>query len=176
MVKTDSGSRMLPMPSLPLPFRVNKGSVIRLGVVDLVAQFAAFRLQQRSFGVDGDRVGGSSHFKGRVGAGSLGHLNSDARPDILLESRGGHRELIRARRQIGEREIARPGAACRIRLAGGGVLRLDGGVGDNCACRVQNRACNGAAIGLRKRDGSEKQYANRRNQCSHELYPLNLKI
>ena len=157
-------------PLAAAPVQGEQRDVIRLGVINLMAHFAAFRLQQRSFGVDRDRLVGSSHLKGRIRAGSLGHLDSEARPDILFETRGSHRELIGACRQVGERVIACTCRSCRIHLAGCDVLRLDGGGGDHGARHVQNGTCDSAAISLSKRYKGTKGYTYYCHYLAHAIF------
>ncbi len=143
---------------------------IRSFVVHLMADFAAFRFQQRGFGVDRNRLGRSAYLKNRIDADSFGHLHHQAGPFELLKARRLHGKHVRACRKIGQRVIAGAGAANLIEGGRFAARYLNVGVGNDGSCRIRNRSSNRAAISLSKR----RYGAHQQKACHSQLHLIRL--
>ena len=135
----------------PVPLVVKRGSWSASVVVDLMADLAAFRFQQRGFSADRNRVGGRAYLKHRVDAHRFGHLDHKAGPFELLKTRRIHRKHVHAHRKIGQRVVAGVGGGNLIDGGRFAIGNLNVRVGNDCAGRIRNGSGDRAAISLSKR-------------------------
>ena len=118
---------------------------------NVVAQLAAFGLQQGHGLGDGDRVRGRPHLKADVHTQHLRHAKPDVLPHVLLESLHADCELVSARGQLRHRVIASGRTRRLVNGPGLRVPHLNRRVGDYRARRVGNGARNRSTVALSKR-------------------------
>src|SRR5580658_10513338 len=117
-----------------------------------MAQFPTLRLEQgRRFGY-GHLFAGGADFENYVLARIRRGNHLDVLLDKLLESGGGHGNLVSARRN-GLDEVSRGGRAAAINNAGLVVPNFDLSRRNNRARGIGNGPGNGALVRLRKQSG-----------------------
>jgi len=138
----------------------------------VMAQLAAFRLEQRGRFGDGDGIGGSPHLQDDVDSQRLRDLNRQTRAGVFLETGHGNVDFIAADRQLRQRVVSRGRGCALVNHASFHVPRLDRRIGDHRAGRIGNGSGDGSAVALGERAHTYHETENESREDFHDQSPL----